>query len=112
MRKSLVLKYHSKIIYTQLFSLNRGKRISAGKLLEGWEKKLPVFKQGEKITTRKVLDYFTKDAKQAHDILEELKRNGIDIDEMTQKLEEEINKFKTAYGSLWKRIEDQKHNKN
>nr|MBC7613644.1 transaldolase [Pseudopedobacter sp.] len=61
----------------------------------------------------KVSDSITKDAKHAHYILEELKKNGIDIDEITQKLEEEgIDKFKTAYDSLLKSIEDQKHNEN
>ena len=61
----------------------------------------------------KVSNSIIKDVKHAHYILEELKKNGINIDEITQKLEDEgIDKFKTAYDSLLKSIEEQKRKEN
>ncbi len=60
----------------------------------------------------KVTDSITKDVKHAYQVLEELKNNGIDIDEITQKLEDEgIEKFNTAYDKLLNSIEEQKHKK-
>lgn len=61
----------------------------------------------------KVTDSLTKDVKQAHHFLEELKKNGIDIDKITQNLEDEgIDKFSAAYDKLLKSIDAQKHKKN
>jgi transaldolase len=60
----------------------------------------------------KVTDSIIKDVKHAYQVLEELKNNGIDIDEITQKLEDEgIEKFNTAYDKLLNSIEEQKHKK-
>ncbi len=57
----------------------------------------------------KVTDSLTKGLEEAKRTMEELKRNGIDIDTITQKLEDEgIDKFNKAYHTLLKSIDDQK----
>lgn len=60
----------------------------------------------------KVADTLTKDTESATRALEGLKEIGIDIHQITQKLEEEgIEKFNQAYDKLLKSIDDQKQQK-
>lgn len=60
-----------------------------------------------------VADTITQDIDNANKALEELTNLGIDIDAITQKLENEgIEKFNQAYDKLLKSIADQKHKKN
>jgi len=60
----------------------------------------------------KVTDSLTEEIEDAKTALEELKKTGIDIDEITQKLEDEgIEKFNKAYDKLLKSIGDQKNKK-
>lgn len=57
----------------------------------------------------KVTDSLTEGIDDAKKTLDELKQKGIDIDEITQKLEDEgIEKFNHAYDKLLKSIADQK----
>ena len=57
----------------------------------------------------KVADTLTKDLDEANKAMQDLKDKGIDIDKITQKLEDEgIEKFNTAYNKLLKSIADQK----
>lgn len=57
----------------------------------------------------KVTDSLTEGIDDAKKTLDELKQKGIDIDEITQKLEDEgIEKFNQAYDKLLKSIADQK----
>jgi len=57
----------------------------------------------------KVTDSLTEGIEEAKTDLDELKKIGIDIDEITQQLEDEgIEKFNSAYDKLLKSIEDQK----
>lgn len=59
-----------------------------------------------------VEDNLTKDIDHANNVLDDLKSKGIDIDKITQKLEDEgIDKFNSAYDKLLKSIADQKRNK-
>ncbi len=61
----------------------------------------------------KVADTITEDIENANKALEELKNLDIDIDAITQKLENQgIEKFNQAYDKLLKSIADQKHKKN
>ena len=61
----------------------------------------------------KVTDSLKDGIEDAKIALEELKGNEIDIDKITQKLEEEgIEKFNKAYDKLLKSIANQKENKN
>ena len=61
----------------------------------------------------KVADTLTKDSESATRALEGLKEIGIDIHQITQKLEEEgIEKFNQAYDKLLKSIDDKKQQKN
>ncbi|SFI15117.1 transaldolase [Halpernia frigidisoli] len=54
----------------------------------------------------------TQNADEAKKALEELKEKGIDLDKITQKLEDEgIEKFNDAYDKLLKSIDDQKNKK-
>lgn len=60
----------------------------------------------------KVAYTLTTELDHANKVMEDLKRIGIDIDEITQKLEDEgIEKFNNAFDKLLKSIEDQKHEK-
>lgn len=60
----------------------------------------------------KVAYTLTIELDHANKVMEDLKRIGIDIDEITQKLEDEgIEKFNNAFDKLLKSIEDQKHEK-
>lgn len=60
----------------------------------------------------KVADTITEDIENSNKALEDLKNLGIDIDAITQKLENEgIEKFNQAYDKLLKSIADQKHKK-
>lgn len=60
----------------------------------------------------KVSDSITKDVKEAKETLRKLKEIGIDIDEITRKLEEEgVQKFNKAFDKLLKSIDDQKNKK-
>lgn len=57
----------------------------------------------------KVEDTLTKDLDEAKETLDKLKKEGIDLDNITQKLEDEgIEKFDQAYDKLLKSIEEQK----
>lgn len=57
----------------------------------------------------KASDTLTEGVEEAKSALEKLKENGIDIDKITQKLEDEgIEKFADAYDKLLKSIEKQK----
>ena len=57
----------------------------------------------------KVTDSLTDGIEEAQKTLDELKQKGIDIDQITQKLEDEgIEKFNKAYDKLLKSIADQK----
>jgi transaldolase/transaldolase/glucose-6-phosphate isomerase len=57
----------------------------------------------------KVDDTLTKGIDEAKEALQELKKIGIDIDNITQKLEDEgIEKFNKAYDALLKSIDEQK----
>ncbi len=61
----------------------------------------------------KATDSLAEGMKHVNSALEELKEKGIDIDQITQKLEEEgIEKFSSAYDKLLESIDDQKQNKN
>lgn len=60
----------------------------------------------------KVTDSLTEGIEDAKAALDELKKTGIDIDKITQQLEDEgIEKFNKAYDKLLKSIEDQKNKK-
>ena len=57
----------------------------------------------------KVAETLTKDIDHANKVMDELKEKGIDIDKITQKLEDEgIEKFNKAFDKLLKSIVDQK----
>jgi transaldolase/transaldolase/glucose-6-phosphate isomerase len=57
----------------------------------------------------KVQDHLENNLVHAKDILEKLKENDIDIDQVTQKLENEgVEKFNKSYGSLLKAIESKR----
>ncbi len=57
----------------------------------------------------KVQDHLENNLLKARNVLEQLKENDIDIDEVTQKLEEEgVEKFNKAYDSLLKAIESKR----
>ncbi len=57
----------------------------------------------------KVQDHLENNLIKARKVLEQLKENDIDIDEVTQKLEEEgVEKFNKAYDSLLKAIESKR----
>lgn len=57
----------------------------------------------------KVSNGLTENPEHAEKVLRRLKENGIDIDQITQKLEDEgFEKFNTPYDKLLKGIEDQK----
>lgn len=61
----------------------------------------------------KVADTLIKDIDHANTVMDDLKNKGIDIDIITQKLEDEgIEKFNKAYEMLLKSIADQKRKKN
>ena len=56
----------------------------------------------------KVADTLTQGISEANKVMEDLKKLGINIDEITQKLEDEgIGKFNDAYEKLLKSIENQ-----
>lgn len=58
----------------------------------------------------KVEETLTKDIENTNNIMDYLKKKGIDIDIITQKLEDEgIEKFNQAFNKLLKSIEQQKH---
>lgn len=60
----------------------------------------------------KVADTITKDIDSANKAMDDLKNLGIDIDTITQRLENEgIEKFNKAYEQLLKSIADQKRKK-
>lgn len=60
----------------------------------------------------KVADTITKDLDHTNQVLEALKNQGIDIDKITQDLEDEgIDKFNKAYEKLLKSIDKQKYKK-
>ena len=57
----------------------------------------------------KAVETLTTNVEEANNVMDELKENGIDIDKITQKLEDEgIEKFNKAYEKLIKSIDDQK----
>jgi transaldolase/transaldolase/glucose-6-phosphate isomerase len=57
----------------------------------------------------KVEDHLENNLIHARNVLDQLKQNGIDIDEVTQKLEEEgVQKFNKSYDSLIKAIESKR----
>ena len=61
----------------------------------------------------KAEETLTSNLDEANKAMAELKEKGIDIDKITQKLENEgIDKFSEAYNKLLKSINDQKHKKN
>lgn len=58
----------------------------------------------------KVAETLTKDIDESNKAMEDLEKTGIDIDKITQKLENEgIEKFIQAYDKLMKSIESKKH---
>ncbi|MDD4245751.1 MAG: transaldolase [Dysgonamonadaceae bacterium] len=60
----------------------------------------------------KVEETLTKGLDHANKVMDDLKAAGIDIDNITQKLEDEgVEKFNKAYDKLLKSIHDQKQNK-
>ncbi len=60
----------------------------------------------------KAAETITTHMDQANKVMSDLKEHGIDIDSITQNLEDEgIKKFNEAYDKLLKSIEDQKHHK-
>lgn len=60
----------------------------------------------------KVAETLTQGLDEANKVMAELKDKGIDIDKITQKLEDEgIEKFNKAYEKLIKSIDDQKRNR-
>ncbi len=60
----------------------------------------------------KVAETLTTDIDHANKVMDDLKNKGIDIDKITQKLEDEgIEKFNKAFDKLLKSIVDQKKNK-
>ena len=60
----------------------------------------------------KAAETLTKGIGHANKVMEHLKEKGIDIDKITQKLENEgIEKFNKAYDKLLKSIDNQKHEK-
>ena len=57
----------------------------------------------------KVAETLIQDIADSNNVLDELQKTGINIDKITQKLEdEEIEKFNVAYGKLLKSIDDKK----
>lgn len=57
----------------------------------------------------KVAETLIQDIADSNNVLDELQKTGINIDKITQKLEDEgIEKFNVAYGKLLKSIDDQK----
>ena len=61
----------------------------------------------------KAEDTLTNDIDHANKVMDDLKDKGIDIDNITQKLEDEgIEKFNKAYDKLLESIGNQKHKKN
>ena len=60
----------------------------------------------------KVEDTLIKDIDHANKVMDDLKDKGINIDDITQKLEDEgIEKFNKAYDKLLESISNQKHKK-
>lgn len=60
----------------------------------------------------KAEDTLTKDIDHANKVMDDLKDQGIDIDKITQKLEDEgIEKFNKAYDQLLRSIADQRRKK-
>ncbi|MEO5788577.1 transaldolase family protein, partial [Gelidibacter sp.] len=60
----------------------------------------------------KVTETITQDIDHAHKVMNDLKDGGINIDDITKKLEDEgIMKFKDAYDKLLKSIDSQKYKK-